>query len=230
MERTTGNSSRATSRSSAATRERLLDAAEALFAERGFTGTSLRAATERAGANVAAVNYHFRSKEGLLRAVITRAVGPMNQRRRQLLDKLEEDDTTPTIEQLVHAFVSTGIHLIPTPNETTDPTTAHHEHGEHTARFIGRVISDPSPQMRTIFSDEVRDVEGRYKEAVIRALPHLPRNEAVLRHTAMIGLLGLWQSGALLDLNPNENPSEDSPDTETRLITYLVAGFRAPAT
>ena len=56
------------------TRERLLDTAEMLFAERGFEGTSVRQITDAAGANLGAVNYHFRSKENLYAEVFTRRV------------------------------------------------------------------------------------------------------------------------------------------------------------
>ena len=54
------------------TRQRLLDAAERLFAKRGFAGTSVREITDAAGANLGAVNYHFRSKENLYAEVFTR--------------------------------------------------------------------------------------------------------------------------------------------------------------
>ena len=66
---------------SSTTREDLLDAAERLFALHGVNGTSLRAVTREAGANVAAVHYHFGSKEELLREVFARRLGPVNRRR-----------------------------------------------------------------------------------------------------------------------------------------------------
>ena len=69
-----------------ATKERILDAAEALFMEHGFEATSLRAITAAAGVNLAAVNYHFGSKEELFQAVLTRRLDPMNQERVALLD------------------------------------------------------------------------------------------------------------------------------------------------
>ena len=69
-----------------ATKDRILDAAEALFMEHGFEATSLRAITAAAGVNLAAVNYHFGSKEELFQAVLTRRLDPMNQERARPAD------------------------------------------------------------------------------------------------------------------------------------------------
>src|ERR1700752_5110069 len=72
------------------TKGRILDAAEALFIEHGFEATSLRAITASARVNLAAVNYHFGSKEELFQAVLTRRLDPMNQERVDLLTELEQ--------------------------------------------------------------------------------------------------------------------------------------------
>jgi len=73
------------------TKERILDTAEALFMEHGFEATGLRQITTGAGVNLAAVHYHFGSKEELFQAVLTRRLDPMNQERVALLDRLEND-------------------------------------------------------------------------------------------------------------------------------------------
>src|SRR3954471_13629244 len=75
----------------AGTKSRILDAAEQLFMEHGFEATSLRQLTSAAGVNLAAVNYHFGSKEELFQAVLTRRLDPMNQERIELLEALERD-------------------------------------------------------------------------------------------------------------------------------------------
>ena len=72
------------------TRQRLLDVAEGLFADQGLKGTSLRAITLKAEANLAAVNYHFGTKEGLFAAVFQRRIGPMTVERIRLLDQALE--------------------------------------------------------------------------------------------------------------------------------------------
>src|SRR5438874_976468 len=93
-------------RGAAATKERILDVAESLFMEHGFEATSLRSITAAAAANLAAVNYHFGSKEELFEAVLTRRLDPMNQERLDLLTALERDaaPTPVTCEQILSAM------------------------------------------------------------------------------------------------------------------------------
>src|SRR5258705_13666651 len=78
-------------RGATATKGRILDAGESLFMEHGFEATSLRAITAAGDVNLAAVNYHFGTKEELFQAVLTRRLDPMNQDRVALLTRLESD-------------------------------------------------------------------------------------------------------------------------------------------
>ncbi len=69
------------------TKERLLDSAEHLFSRRGFSATSVRQITAEANVNLAALNYHFGSKEQLISAVFARRLGPLNEERIGLLER-----------------------------------------------------------------------------------------------------------------------------------------------
>src|SRR3982750_849200 len=84
------------------TKTRILDAAESLFMEHGFEATSLRQLTSAAGVNLAAVNYHFGSKEELFKGVLTRRLDPMNQERIELLGRVEREAGArpPTVEKV----------------------------------------------------------------------------------------------------------------------------------
>src|SRR6202171_5183423 len=82
---------------SADTKTRILDAAEHLFMEHGFEATSLRQLTSAAGVNLAAVNYHFGSKEELFQAVLTRRLDPMKQERIALLTRFERETAPRTL-------------------------------------------------------------------------------------------------------------------------------------
>ena len=90
------------------TRARILLSAEALFAERGFEVVSLREITGAAGVNVAAVNYHFGSKDKLIDAVVIRHLSPVNEERLRQLDKLEErySQAPIPVEEILKAFLS----------------------------------------------------------------------------------------------------------------------------
>src|SRR3954466_13792496 len=101
------------------TRERILDTAERLFAERGFGATSLRSIIASAEVNLAAVHYHFRSKEALLEAVIVRRLEPLNRERLELLDQYEREAGKwgPSLEQILDALLSPPIRFVRTTPE-----------------------------------------------------------------------------------------------------------------
>ena len=121
------------------TRSQLLDAAERLFAEHGFRGASVRAITELAGANLAAVGYHFGSKAELLAAVVRRVVEPINAAQTAGLDRLLARTPDPPVIELVEAFAG----------PLFDEMLAGDERGARTSRLIMRIIGDPAEEMRT---------------------------------------------------------------------------------
>jgi len=90
------------------TRTRILDAAEELFMQHGFEATSMRQLTAKAGVNLAAVNYHFGSKDALIEAVFRRRLDPMNAARIAELEKLEG----PSPEAIIRAFIGPGLRLL----------------------------------------------------------------------------------------------------------------------
>src|SRR5215831_11647334 len=89
------------------TKERILNAAERLFSRHGVEATSLRAITAEAGVNLAAVNYHFQSKDALVQAVIASRMAPINERRLALLDACESVALPhpPPISGILEAFL-----------------------------------------------------------------------------------------------------------------------------
>ncbi|MCG5214608.1 TetR family transcriptional regulator [Streptosporangium soli] len=205
------------------TRERLIESAVRLFGERGIEATSLRMLTEAARTNIAAVNYHFGSKDGLLRAVIDRTMQAINGERRRRLDAFESEPQPPSVAALVRAFVEPGASLL----------DGHGQSGPDVARFIGRMLGEPDPKVRQVFADQVDPVEGRYLTALGRALPDLDEDAVRFVYTSMLGLLSLHQSGTFTALEwpqrqspgPRENPSRTA-DLE-RLIAFITGGILA---
>src|SRR5205807_225879 len=97
------------------TKQRILDSAERLFAEHGFEGTSLRAIIADAKVNLAAIHYHYHSKEALLDAVILRRLAPVNRERLELLDACEQAGP-PSLEAVLEAFLAPAFRLGRDPN------------------------------------------------------------------------------------------------------------------
>src|SRR6185437_4699099 len=131
---------------SADTKTRILDAAEELFTEHGFEATSLRQLTTAAGVNLAAVNYHFGSKEELFQAVLTRRLDPMNQERIELLEALEREAGArpPSCEKVLFAM------LIPALRLARDEKRG----GKNFLRVLGRAYADPAPFIRRFLHEQ----------------------------------------------------------------------------
>src|SRR5437763_5037954 len=112
------------------TKQKILDAAERLIAERGYSATSLRHIIAEAGVNLAAIHYHFGSKEDLLDELILRKAGPVNAERLAWLDRLEADagGRPLPVEAILEAFLI--------------PTAATADADPQFVRVMGRMISE----------------------------------------------------------------------------------------
>src|ERR1700730_3131631 len=161
--------------SASTTKDRILDAAERLFAIQGFEATSLRAITAEAGVNLAAVNYHFQSKGALLRAVIARRIGPVNRRRLELLDAWETTRTRD-LHGLIQAFMIPAIELKRTNARNFLP-------------LLGRMYTEPGEFVEHVFKDHLREVSQRFIAAFQGALPQLSREEVIWRIHFMLGIM-----------------------------------------
>lgn len=210
-------------RDPAATKVRVLDAAEALFMEHGYEATSLRAITAAAEANLAAVNYHFGSKEELFQAVLTRRLDPMNQARVELLTRLEAGAGSRPLacERILMAL------LIPALKLARDPKRG----GKDFLRLLGRAYADPAPFIRRFLSEQYAVMIARFKAAFARALPHLPRKELSWRLHFIMGALSYTLAGTdalklIAELNPHESTNDEI--LLRRLAPFLLAGLEAP--
>lgn len=209
---------------SADTKTRILDAAEQLFMEHGFEATSLRSLTSAAGVNLAAVNYHFGSKEVLFQAVLTRRLDPMNQERIELLDGLEREASgrAISVEKVLFAM------LIPALRLARDEERG----GKNFLRLLGRAYADPAPFIRHFLSAQYVEMIGRYKEAFLKALPHLSRQELTWRLNFVMGALSYTLAATdALELFAQVTATDKGNDELLlqRLAPFLVAGLKAPA-
>ncbi|HEY0782271.1 MAG TPA: TetR/AcrR family transcriptional regulator [Thermoanaerobaculia bacterium] len=202
------------------TRDTLLDAAESLFAEEGIQAASLRAITRHANANLAAVHYHFGSKEALVRAVFARRLEPIKAERRQLLEAVDltADDA---VEQVVSAFLSPVLRLL---QEGSDGV-------RNFARLMGRAISEPGSEIRTMIKQELAPELHRFLEALAVLVPHLDPSELMWRFHFMAGAMAHTTAcGAMIEeMSQGRCSPRDSEGTLRYLVTFLAAGLRAPA-
>ena len=208
---------------SSATKERILDAAEALFVEHGFEATSLRQITAAAGVNLAAANYHFGSKEELFQAVLTRRLDPMNQERVMLLTRFEHEAAPRPLscERILAAM------FIPALKLARDPQRG----GKNFLRLLGRAYADPAPFIRQFLSEQYAVMIARFKAAFGRALPHLPKKELSWRLHFVMGALSYTLAGTdalklIAALNPRDSANDEA--LLRRLAPFLIAGLKAP--
>ena len=202
------------------TKERILDAAERLFASHGFAGTSLRAVTKEAGVNLAAVHYHFGTKEDLLRAVLSRIVIPVNQERLKMLEQVEAaaGSDPPSLEGILEAFIAPDLRLIQDLGER----------GVIITRFLGRSYTEPAEMVQALSREHYEELGQRFMEVFARALPEVPQAELYWRFKLVVGVL----TYILADTGPTMGGyAEDISDvdgTVRRLVAFLAAGLRAP--
>jgi AcrR family transcriptional regulator len=211
------------SRGPQATKERILDAAERLFMEHGFEATSLRTITTAADANLAAVNYHFGSKEELFQTVLTRRLDPMNLERVELLNRLEAAVAPAPLpcDQILLALFSPALRLARNPAQG----------GENFLRLLGRAYADPAPFIRRFLAEQYAVMIARFKTAFARALPNLPRKELSWRLHFIMGALSYTLAGTdalklIAELNPGETANDEI--LLRRLAPFLLAGLQAP--
>jgi len=201
------------------TQTRILDAAERLFAGAGFEGTSLRAITAEAGVNLAAVNYHFGSKEALLEAVLKRRIAPVNEDRLKRLDALEAKSGRRPLNprQVLRAFIEPPFIKMGEWGEA----------GQSFMQIVGRTYADTNPKTQEMFLRQFGTVLERFTAAFQLALPHLAPKEVRRRLHFVIGGMAhtlVW-SNKLCDRSCEGEPAEVVLED---LIRFATAGLKAP--
>lgn len=198
------------------TRTRILDAAEHLLSEHGYRGTSVRAVTEHAGANLAAVGYHFGSKAQLLAAVARRAIEPITAAQREGLDRLEAQQPAPSVARLVEAFAGPMFEEVP----------AGIDDGARRARVVMSIITDPAEEMRSWSGPEEGLVRDRYLAAFARALPALSPGELRFRLRGTLAVVAVDRLGGV----DRHGPTTPSDALRCWAIAFLTAAMSAPPT
>lgn len=199
------------------TKHLILDAAEKLFSEKGVEGVSLRSLTKEAGVNLAAVHYHFGSKEAVVKAVFLRRVRPVNRERLAMLDAMERQGTGQ-VEDILAALMTPALRLA---RDTV--------RGRRFMRLCARFYSEPAGYLEETFEEEFAEVLARFELAFGKALPGVPRRDLRRRMHFAIGVMvhtmldsdrtKKWTKGAC-------DPS-DTQATLEAIVSFAAAGMRA---
>lgn len=207
------------------TRSRILDAAERLFMEHGLEATTLRMITAEAQANIAAVNYHFGSKEALIEELFRRRLTWLNEQRLAELDRLETEAAGAPVKPrlIVEAFFGVAIRM------AADTEGG----GRNFMRLLSRTYTEPAEFVKSFLAEEYAEVLARFKAAFFKALPDVPKEEFLWRFHFMLGAMSYAVSGADAIRVVGEDKLDLDNDGETdalyaRLMSFLIGGLRAP--
>jgi AcrR family transcriptional regulator len=211
---------RGTTQRSRPTRDRILDAAERLFAQRGFHGVSIRDITGAAGVDVALANYHFGSKLGVLEAVFTRRAEDLNNERLERLDELlaAGGRRPPTLEAIIDAF--------------TRPLLDRSERDASGWKSYFALVAEVnnSPEFGGLLMTRHFDpVVQRFIDAIRLALPRAAERDIYWAYHFLSGALTLTfaETGRIDKLSGGVCRASDLVSVHERLVPYCAAGFRA---
>lgn len=204
------------------TRERILDAAERLFAERGIDAVSMRSVLAAARLNVSLVHYHFGGRDGLLEALLRRRLGPVTEERLRRLREAQARGSAATAEDVLRAYYG-----YPPP----DWLEAHPAY----ARLLWQIQLSPSARVRQIARRVVRDAFAPFAEALAARSPRgLAPARLICRLYLVLGVGGFammafpdMKRSARKHLGPGA--SIDAGTVTDEIVRFCAAGLGAPA-
>jgi len=205
-------------------KQRILREAITLFACKGSELTTIREITEATNVNLASVNYHFGSKEGLLRAVLDAVLGPLNDERTRLLDQVEQSSRgqKPPVAALLDALLRPLVKTARTPDG-----------GRIVVRLLQHLRATPGLGVTALLSAQFDQVAHRFIDAFSRALPALSREEIIWRYeftrgAAMHVLADADpRSGRLALLSKGLCDNSDDNLVLMHILRFVESGFSA---
>ena len=203
------------------TKQTILDTAERLIAEKGIDAASLRSITSEAHVNLAAVHYHFGSKEALVEKVFERRVTPLNTRRLQMLTAAEEcaGDDQLEVEDVLRALIAPAMRL-------------YQQEGCEGRRFMqmcGRIYSEQAGYVQRIFDNLFAEIVARFVVAFRRALPEVPEADRAWRIHFCVGAMihTMSDSDRLKRFSNGMCDPSDTEATIEQMVQFCAAGLRA---
>jgi AcrR family transcriptional regulator len=202
-------------------RERILDMAQALFAEHGYAAASTRAIAQAAGVNLAQLHYHFGAKRELFKAAYRRGAEQVTEARRRALAaaRAAHGESPIPLEALVRSFVTPFMLNGQTPE------------GRATMRMHARLHTEPDDIAQEVLSTVYDETTLAYLAEFRRVLPHIPHEVLCWRLYFMMGAYRytLMRSGRLELMSGGACDSGDFDRAVAEILPFLCAGLSAPA-
>jgi len=189
------------------TRDKILDTAERLFGDQGYAGTSLRQIIAAAGVNLAAIHYHFGSKEELLDHLVARKAAPVTAERLAMLDRYEAESAPAAVpvEKVLTAFL--------------EPPMARVKENPDFARLMGRLYGEGL--MPGLAERHFQNVVTRFTAAFGRTLPWLTPPQLLLRMQFMVGAM------AHSMMFCGHKPAGDGDMLMREMVAFTTGGMQA---
>ncbi|MFK0572721.1 TetR/AcrR family transcriptional regulator [Endozoicomonas sp.] len=203
-----------------ATVDRILDAAEKLFAEHGFAETSLRSITSKAGVNLAAVNYHFGSKKSLIQAVFSRFLNHFVSNLSQALVKYQDNKDVIDLEEILHLLVDQIMAVKPRSAEDLSVCM----------RLIGLAYTQGQGHLKKYLREVYGDVFQTYLQLMVKACPNLPMGDLFWRVYFILGSAVFTLSGAnaLRAIAESDYGVDyELEEIMRKMVPFMAAGLRA---
>jgi AcrR family transcriptional regulator len=203
-------------RKTADARTRIVEAAERLFADRGYHAVSLRTIMAEAEVNVSAAHYYFRSKQNLLRAVFEERATQINARRKERLNGCFKDGTACSIESVLEAYLAPALEIASEPN------------GDLFVRIAAQASIDPNPEVREIIDTAYDDTAQLFVSAIKRICPRIKSDDLFWRLNCVFGAMMYIRANNGRVAHILGSAHYDSLDVKSALkyvIPFLAAGF-----
>ena len=202
------------------TRSQIIDVAEGLFAEYGFAGVSLRTIVMKAGVNLAAIHYHFGTKEALFQTIFERRARPLANERMRRLRELQTDGT-PSLEAVLEAFLAPSLLY----------ATGVNSGGQTFARLRARLIAENSALARRLQAEYFNESSRGFLTVLAKILPELPIEDLYWRFNFLLGSM-VYMMADVKRIDELSDGSCDTSDVEEgleRLVAFLCWRFSIAA-
>lgn len=200
-----------------------MDAAEAIFCERGYESTTIRAISSRSGLNLGTVVYHWGTKERLFRAVCERRFAPIKAeqiRRISALERAAARGDTIGLEPIIRAFIEPPMLMHDSPSEA-----------ERIRLLYGRLLADPCAVTATIARELLSDGETKFRRLVEREVPQIAPDRFLPRYVCALGAFIFAHSfgdRAAESISPHHAPIE-WPTIIEEIVAFMCAGLLRPS-